>query len=112
MIQATVTIVAHRSQRKGVEALRSLLAPTACEVGCLRRHLYEDVERKGKFTFVEEWTTAADLQRRLRSAAYLRLLQIVELSAEPPEVRFLEVAGAKGMEVVYAARELGPDSEG
>ncbi len=113
MIQATLTIVARRSQRKGVlEALRSLLAPAAGEVGCLRRCLYEDVETKGSFTFVEEWATAADLQRRLRSAAYLRLLQIMELSAEPPEVRFLEVAGAKGMEVVYAARELALDSEG
>ena len=113
MIQATVTIVAHRSQRKGVlEALRSLLGSTAGEVGCLRRHLYEDVEVKGSFTFVEEWATAADLHHRLRSATDLRLLQIMELSAEPPEVRFLEVAEAKGLEVVYAARELAPDSAG
>ena len=113
MIQATVTIVAHRSQRKGVlEALRSLLTPASGEEGCLRRRLSEDIETKGSFTFVEEWATSADFQRRLRSASYLRLLQIMELSAEPPEVRFLEVAGAKGMEVVYAARELAPDSEG
>jgi quinol monooxygenase YgiN len=113
MIQATVTIVAHRSQRERVlEALRWLLARAAGEVGCLRRCLYEDVEAKGSFTLVEEWATAADLQRRLRSAAYLRLLQIMELSAEPPEVRFLEVDGAKGMEVIHAARELRPGSEG
>jgi quinol monooxygenase YgiN len=113
MIQATVTIVAHPSQRQGVlEALRSLLAGAACEAGCLRRRLHEDVEAKGSFTFVEEWASAGDLQRRLRSAAYLRLLQIMELSTEPPDVRFLEIAEARGMEVVYAARELGPDWEG
>jgi quinol monooxygenase YgiN len=113
VIQATVTIVAPPSQRTAVlEALRWLLARAAGEVGCLRRRLYEDVETKGSFTFVEEWATAADLQRRLRSAAYLRLLQIMELSTEPPEVRFLEVDGAKGMEVIHAARELAPGSEG
>ena len=112
MIQATVTIVARRSERKGVlAALRSLLTSTAGERGCLRRRLYEDVETNGSFIFVEEWATAADLQRRLRSAAYLRLLQIMELSSEPPEVRFLEVAGAKGMEVIHAAREREPDGE-
>jgi quinol monooxygenase YgiN len=113
VIQATVTIVAHPNQRQAVlEALGWLLAGAAGEVGCLRRRLYEDVETKGSFTFVEEWATAADFQRRLRSAAYLRLLQIMELSAEPPEVRFLEVVGTKGMEVVHAAREVGRDSEG
>jgi|ERR1700756_4633312 quinol monooxygenase YgiN len=112
MIQATVTIVAHRSQRKGVlEALRSLLTPASGEEGCLRRRLSEDIETKGSFTFVEEWATSADFQRRLRSASYLRLLQIMELSAEPPEVRFLEVTTTMGMEAIHAARQLGLDSE-
>jgi quinol monooxygenase YgiN len=106
MIHATVTIVARRSQRKGVlEALRSLLTSTAWETGCLRRHLYKDVEKKGAFTFVEEWATPADFQRRLRSESYLRLLQIMELSAEPPEIRFLEVTETMGMEAIHAARD-------
>jgi quinol monooxygenase YgiN len=106
MIHATVTIVARRSQRKGIlQALKSLLASTPGEAGCLRCHLHEGVEKKGSFILVEEWATPADFQRRLRSESYLRLLQVMELSAEPPEVRFLEVTGTMGMEAIHAARE-------
>jgi quinol monooxygenase YgiN len=105
MIHAAVTIVARPGQREGLlQALRSLLSPTRVEPGCERCRLFEDIEEAGAFTLVEEWATAADFERRLRSEAYRRLLQLMELSVVPPEVRFEAVSYTRGMEAIYAAR--------
>jgi quinol monooxygenase YgiN len=105
MIHAAVTIVARIGHRKGVlQALRALVSPTRVEPGCLRCQLYEDVEEAGVFTLVEEWATAAEFERRLRSEAYRQLLLTMELSARPPVVEFQVVSRAMGMEAVHAAR--------
>jgi quinol monooxygenase YgiN len=106
MIYATVTINAPRGQREGMlQGLRSILNPTRVEPGCERCHLYEDVEVLAAFTLVQEWATPADFERHLRSEAYRRLLLLMELSTEPPEVRFHVVSGTMGMEAIYAVRE-------
>jgi quinol monooxygenase YgiN len=105
MILATVTIVAPPGQREEVlRALRSVASPTRVEPGCSGCELYEDVEKAGAFTLMEEWVTPADFERRLRSEAYRQLLMTMELSAEPPVVRFRVVARTMGMEAVHAAR--------
>jgi quinol monooxygenase YgiN len=105
VIHATTILVAPPSRRQEVlQALRATLGPTRVEPGCQSCRLYEDVEEEGKFALVEEWATRPDFERRLRSETYRLILVILELSAEPPEVRFHAVADAQGMEAVHAAR--------
>jgi quinol monooxygenase YgiN len=105
MIHAAVTITAAPDQREGLlQALRSQLSPTRVEPGCERCRLFEDVEETGAFTLVEEWATPADLERRLRSEEYRRLLHLMELSVAPLEVRFEVVSYTRGMEAIHAAR--------
>jgi quinol monooxygenase YgiN len=105
MIHAAVTIIASPGQRQELlQALRSLLSPTRVEPGCERCRLFEDVEELGAFTLVEEWTTPADFERRLRSEEYRRLLLLMELSVTPPVVRFEVVSCTRGLEAVHDAR--------
>jgi quinol monooxygenase YgiN len=105
MIYAIVTIAAPSGLRQGVlQALRSMVFPTRVEPGCLDCRLYEDVEEPGAFTLVEEWATEADFDHRIRSESYRQLLMTMELSAQPPVVRFQVVSNTMGMEAIHAAR--------
>jgi quinol monooxygenase YgiN len=105
MIHSAVTIVARAEQREELlRALRVLVNPTRVEPGCLCCRLYEDVEDPGAITLIEEWSTRADLEQRLRSDAYRQLLQLMELSSIPPQLAFHDVVNTMGMEQVVAAR--------
>jgi quinol monooxygenase YgiN len=110
MIHAVVTIVSAPDQQEGfVQALRSVVGPTRVEPGCLFCHLYEDVERRGSFTLVEDWMSPADFERRLRSEAYRRLLLLMELSPQAPVIQFHTVSRTAGMDAILAARSRPAD---
>ena len=68
-----VDVVAHIEAKPGEEAfvrsvLESYVAPTRLEDGCLRYDLFADISHPQKFTFVEEWTTLAALEKHGQSA--------------------------------------------
>jgi quinol monooxygenase YgiN len=50
------------------EALESFVAPTRQEEGCLRYDLFQDLSDPLKFTFIEEWTSPAALEKHSQSA--------------------------------------------
>src|SRR5262245_36702990 len=105
MIHSVVAIVARAGQREELlRALRALLHPTRVEPGCLCCRLYENVEDPCVITLIEEWSTHADLEQRLKSDAYRQLLELMELSSAPPELAFYDVASTTGMERIAAAR--------
>src|SRR5262245_31413317 len=106
MIHAAVTIIAPPGQREGIrQALLSLLIPTRVQPGCLDCRLQEDVETAGTFTLVEEWSSVANFEHRLRSEAYRQLLLTMELADQPPVVRFQVISQTMGLEAVHAARD-------
>jgi quinol monooxygenase YgiN len=59
------------------------------------------------FTLAEEWESQATLDRHLTSSAYKTLVAAIELSAQPPAIRFDSVAHRAGIEVIEAARGIG-----
>lgn len=90
-----------------VDLLRSvgaLLEPTRVLPGCLGCRLYIDIEKPDAFTLVEEWASQKELDRHLTSSACKTLITAMELSAEPPAIRFDTVAQCAGIEVIEAAR--------
>ncbi|MBI4906890.1 MAG: antibiotic biosynthesis monooxygenase [Acidobacteria bacterium] len=68
-----IDVVAHIHAKPGHEAalreiLEGFVAPTRQEEGCLRYDLFVDLSDAGKFTFIEEWTSAEALDKHSRSA--------------------------------------------
>jgi quinol monooxygenase YgiN len=68
-----IDVVAHIQAKAGEEdtvraVLESYVAPTRLEEGCLRYDLFNDVNDPSKFTFIEEWTSLALLERHGQSA--------------------------------------------
>jgi len=81
-----------------------VLAPVREEPGCLSCELYEQKGNGEALFYMEEWETAEQLERHMRSARYELLLAIMEASAEPPVLRYQLVATIKGMEYLEAVR--------
>jgi quinol monooxygenase YgiN len=105
MILVTLSVVPMPDRREEMVAVFwMLLGPLRVEPGCLACELYEEVGEGGSLLYLEEWETAEQLERHMRSARYERLLAVMEASARPPVLRYHKVSDAKGMEYLQAVR--------
>ncbi len=105
MMQASVRIVCPPGKRNEMsDTLCSMLEPTRVEHGCVSCRFYRDAQRPNVFTLVEEWLTPDDLQRHLRSDQYRKLLALIDLSTEKPEIKFSAITKTSGIEYLVAAR--------
>jgi quinol monooxygenase YgiN len=78
--------------------LRGLLEPTRVRGGCLACHLYEDVEDPDVLALVQEWASADDLERYLRSEDRRKLVAVMELASRRPEIWVDTIVMREGLE--------------
>jgi quinol monooxygenase YgiN len=105
MIVFSLTVsVPPAAQAEFLSSLGALLEPTRVVPDCLACRLYIDVEDTKVFTLLEEWASQDALDRHLSSSAYKTLVAAIELSMQPPVIRFDRVAERAGIEVITAAR--------
>jgi quinol monooxygenase YgiN len=106
MIIATVDIKATAETREELRrGLSSLSGPTEAEAGCTSCQLYEGVSDANLLRVESRWKETSDLFRHLRSDNYKRLLFLMELGAEAPNIEFFTVSQLGGLDVIKAARE-------
>jgi quinol monooxygenase YgiN len=86
------------------EILGSMIEQIQFEPGCMSCRLYRDVQEECALMLDETWTSEKDLLRHLQSDRYRRVLLVVEMSAEPPEIRFDTIAHSSGVETIEQAR--------
>ena len=89
-----------------VDALRSVMLPARLERGCTRARILRDVDAADSIDYLEEWQSAEDLQERIRSASFGRLLALMEAAPSAPSLEFRDVSGVHGLEYVAAVRAL------
>ena len=105
MVVFTLRIITTPKSRADViRMLAAQLGPVRVQPGCRRCDLYQNMEDREAVTFVEEWESQADLDFRLRSRDYREVLEIMELSREPPVIQFDTVTRCSGLEIVASAR--------
>jgi len=83
-----------------LETMRGMLEPARVERGCLSHHLYEDVENRNAFVLLEEWATQEDLEKHISTDNQRRLLSLMDLLREQPELRFDTVSHTAGMDLM------------
>ena len=105
MIAASLRLVVPEKRKAEVlKSLRSLLGPTSAQAGCAGCGIYRDALDDGIYLYVEEWGSREQLERHIRSDLYLRLLAVMEIAVEQPEVRYDTVSERQGFELVEAIR--------
>ena len=101
MILATLKMIVQPERRSDLlETMRGMLEPARVERGCMGYRLYEDVENRNAFLLVEEWATQEDLERHISKDNQGRLLSLMDLLSERPELRFNTVSHTAGMELI------------
>lgn len=89
---------------EALQILRSIVERTRAEPGCVSCSVYQDSERENQIIFAQEWKSEENLQRHLRSEEYRKVLLVMEMALEPPEIRFDTITGSGGVEVIEGAR--------
>ena len=111
MILVTLKMIVQPERRSDLlETMRGMLEPARVERGCLSYRLYEDVENRNAFVLLEEWATQEDLERHISKDNERRLLALMDLLSEQPELRFNTVSHTAGMDLIEDVLKTdGPD---
>jgi len=80
--------------------LRSLVGSVRAEPGCSVTWLSRDMDDGDTLTFVEEWRDRVDFELHLRSAAFRKILAVIELAAGAPTVEIDQVSARRGFDLV------------
>ena len=100
-ILVTLKMIVQPEMRSDLlEAMRGMLEPARVERGCMSYRLYEDVENRNAFVLLEEWATQEDLERHISKDNQRRLLALMDLLSEQPELRFNTVLQTAGMDLI------------
>jgi quinol monooxygenase YgiN len=107
MIHVSLKVTAPADRREeALRIVRSLLGPTSAEPGCLNCGCYADAQNEKTLCYVEDWQTEEDLERHIRSDDYRKFLALIDLSSEPPELKFHKVSETFGIEYLSRVRSL------
>ena len=89
MVHATIRmLIPPKRRREVLNILSSLAERSRFEPGCISCRVYQDVEAEPVFMLEQLWMSREDMERHMRSEEFRNVLLVVEMSLEPPEIRF------------------------
>lgn len=105
MVRSTVRmLIPLKKKSEALEILGSMTEQIQFEPGCISCRLYRDVQEERALMLEEIWESENDLQRHLQSDKYRNVLLVVEMAAEPPDIRFDTIVQSSGVETIEKAR--------
>jgi len=105
MIRSTIRmLIPLNKQSEALDILSSVSMLTQFEPSCISTRFYRGVDEARAVMIEELWTSEEDLLRHLRSEEYHRVLLVVEMAEERPEIRFDTIRHSSGVETIEKAR--------
>ncbi len=104
MISLLQLVPTARKREAVLDILASVETLTRAKMGCINCGVYEARSDEREILYIEEWRTKEELYRHIRSDLYFRVLAAMELALKTPELRFHEVSGPMGMELIKSLR--------
>ena len=77
-----------KSRDEALHVLRSLKGPVRSQPGCTRTLLMRDICDDRVLTWISRWESREALDRHIRSRHFRRILAVMEIGAEPPDIEF------------------------
>ena len=87
-----------------VQVIHSIIGPTEADPDCMLCRLYSETEDNDSLVLLEEWTSQEGLERHIRSNDFRKVLTMMELARERPEIKFVRVSNTAGMELIEELR--------
>ena len=105
MITASLKInVPIEKHRDALQTVQSILGRKSAQPGCISIAFYQDTDSPGTLMLLEEWEDWRSTENYIRSDSYRSILELMELSSTPPEIKFCSVSDIQGMEVLERLR--------
>ena len=83
-----------------VRALRAVMRPAQQARGCSFAGVHTSAFDSRRVLYVEEWEDACELHRQFGTERFHRLLELLEIAADPPDVEFRIVSETHGLEYI------------
>ena len=101
-----VAFASKEHQEEAVKILHLLTGPTQVQPGCLACEVFqqEPTRKPLRVCFLEKWETQERLERHIRSEDFRKVLAVMDLACEPPEIEFDTISQTQGMELIQALR--------
>ncbi len=104
MILSTLRIaIPQRRRGEILKTLKSMTGENRIQSGCLSSRLYHDENEQDVFMLEQVWRNQDYLDLYLRSEHYRRMLLVMEMAGDPPEIKFHTISEPAGLEVVEKA---------
>ena len=105
MIESTLQIfVPARKREEALEILRMYLGPACHQAGCISCQGFQELDKENSFILIEQWISQAYLDKHICSSDYKLLLALMDISNEPPEIKFNTIWNSAGMELLEKLR--------
>ena len=105
MIVSTLKmVVPARKREEALEILRMYQGPTCHQAGCISCQGFQELDKENNIILIEEWLSQAYLDRHLCSDNYKKILTLMEISSEPPEIKYHTIWNSAGMELLEKLR--------
>ena len=106
MIILVLKLKVSPSDRKDVISIFDTVAgSTSVKPGCKMVKLESDVHDDDDLFLIEEWETMPDLEKYIASDEFRKIMAIIDMAFEPPEISFHSVSTTMGFELVEKIRE-------
>ena len=101
-----VVLTSQKHQEEALKILRRLTGPTQVQPGCLACEVFqqEPTQQPLQVCFLEKWETQERLEQHIRSEHFRKVLAVMDLGCEPPEIEFDTVSQTQGMELIQVLR--------
>ena len=106
MIILVLKLKVSPSDRKDVIGIFDTVSgSTSVKPGCKMVKLESDVHDDDDLILIEEWEAMPDLERHIASDEFRKIMAIMDMAVEPPEISFHSVSSTMGFEIVEKIRE-------
>jgi len=94
-------------QSEALEILSVVSGQVQFDPHCISSRLYRSVDEARAIMLEELWESDQGIFQHLKSEAYRRVLLVIEMAEEPPDIRFDTITHSGGVEVIEKVRKQG-----
>jgi len=100
-------LISLNKQSEALEILSVVRDQIRYEPNCISSQLYRGVNDVRAIMIEELWESDQDIMHHLKSDAYQRILLVIEMADEEPDIRFETTTCLGGVEIIETARNYG-----
>ncbi|MFC1494315.1 putative quinol monooxygenase [Thermodesulfobacteriota bacterium] len=97
-------IVSPTDRKNAINVFDAVSGSTSVKPGCKMVELQSDVHNDDNLILIEKWDSMAELEKHISSDEFRKIMAIMEMAVEQPEVFFHTVSSTMGFELVKKIR--------